>query len=510
MTAVAKLLTGAALSEEIWKSINWKSVEAEVRQLQMRIAKANREGRHGKVKALPWILTHSYSAKLIAVKRVTQNKGAKTPGVDQIVWETAHQKLQAVKSLKRKGYQTLPLRRIYIPKKDGHQRPLSIPSMNCRAALYLLALEPIAENCADQNSYGFRPKRSAADAIGRCFNALASKGSAQYILEADIKSCFDKISHKWMQNNIPMDQAILNKWLAAGYIDKDVLHQTEVGAPQGGIASPTFLNITLSGLEDAVISATSIRNDKVHIGIYADDFIITGKTQEVLEETIKPVVEAFLSERGLELSKEKTKITQIDEGFDFLGVNIRKYKGKLIIKPSKKSIKNFLDNIRKIIKSNPTAKTENLINQLNPKIRGWANYFRTVCAKKTFSYIDACIFRSLWKWTKRRHPNKSSGWLKKKYFWSHGLRNWMFYAKISKGNNPPIYLDLFLMSSVAIVRHVKIRKEATPFDPRFTEYFKQRDCCQNKTKPSAKYAATNLQVAQSKCVKLAGSTDVGL
>jgi hypothetical protein len=229
-----------------------------------------------------------------------------------------------------------------------------------------------------------------ADAIGACYYALSRKGSAQWIFEADIKSCFDKISHDWLRDNIPMDKEILSKWLSAGYIDQGVLHQTELGTPQGGLASPTLLVITLSGLEDTVLKAVSKRKDKAHFSIYADDFIITGASKKVLETKVKPLVESFLHGRGLELSQEKTKITHIDDGFDFLSINVRKYKGKCITKPSKKSVKLFLANIRATIKSNPTAKPENLIHLLNPKIRGWANYFRFNCAKRTFSYVDHC------------------------------------------------------------------------------------------------------------------------
>ena len=478
MTAVAQPLTVASSSICLWNSICWSDVKAEVNRLQMRIAKAVREGRHGKVKALQWLLTHSFNAKLLAVKRVVQNAGGKTPGVDKIIWKTPRQKMQAALTLKRKGYKTKPLRRIYIPKKDGRKlRPLSIPTMGCRAmqALYLLALDPIAEFNADKNSYGFRPKRSCADALGRCFEILARKGSAQWILEADIKSCFDKISHEWLNKNIPMDREILKKWLAAGYIDDGVFHLTEIGTPQGGIASPTLLNLTLSGLEEAVIRATSKRKDKVHVSIYADDFIITGASKEALENKVKPVVEQFLRERGLELSKEKTKITHIDEGFDFLGTNIRKYNGKLIRKPSKESIKTFLRGIREVIKSNPTAKTENLIHLLNPKIRGWTNYHRHVCAKKTFNSIDRGIFEALWRWVRRRHPRKSSGWRKKKYFRSRELRNWVFSAKTSTGEKgAATHVDLFSAGSVPIKRHIKIRAEATPYDPAFREYFEKR------------------------------------
>lgn len=196
MTVAAILATGASSSSASWDSIDWKTVKAEVRRLQIRIAKAISEGRHGKVKALQWILTHSFHAKLLAVRRVTQNRGGKTPGVDKIIWRTSQQKMKAAKSLTRNGYKAQPLRRIYIPKKDGRQRPLSIPTMKCRAmqALHLFALDPIAEFCADENSYGFRPKRSAADAIESCYNALSRKGSAQWVFEADIKSCFDHTS----------------------------------------------------------------------------------------------------------------------------------------------------------------------------------------------------------------------------------------------------------------------------------------------------------------------------
>jgi RNA-directed DNA polymerase len=226
--------------------------------------------------------------------------------------------------------------------------------MLCRAmqALYLLALDPIAETMADKNSYGFRPRRSAADAIDQCFLALSRKYSADYILEADIQSCFDEISHAWLLKNVPMDKEILAKWLQAGYMEKGAVYPTQTGTPQGGIISPTLLVITLAGLEDAVNTVTSNRrgnNDKVHASIYADDFIITGATKEVLAEKVKPAVINFLRERGLSLSKEKTKITSINEGFDFLGMTIRKYKGTLIIKPSKDSVKKFMSEIRAVI-----------------------------------------------------------------------------------------------------------------------------------------------------------------
>lgn len=471
--------SGASITCELnWDTINWYDVEKQVRRLQMRIAKAFREEKYGKAKALQWLLTHSQHAKLLAVKRVVKNQGAKTPGVDKVIWTTPKQKIQAVLSLRRRGYQPLPLRRIYIPKKQkGKMRPLSIPAMKCRAmqALHLLALEPIAEIKADKNAYGFRPLRSAADAICQCFSALAKQGSANYILEADIKSCFDTISRQWLLQNTLMDKEILKKWLEAGYIENDEKFSTTAGTSQGSIISPTLLTITLSGLEKAVHAAISNKKkNKVYLSIYADDFIITGATKEVLEEKVMPAVEKFLLERGLSLSKEKTKITHIKEGFDFLGFNIRKYREKLIITPSKASVKSFLAGIRETIKSNSTAKQENLILQLNPKIRGWTNYFRHVCAKKTFSYVSHNIFQALWRWSKRRHPNKSIGWIKKRYFLSTDTRNWVFATRVKQEDGEITLSKLFEAGLVHIKRHTKIKAVATPYDPAHFEYLSKR------------------------------------
>lgn len=475
MTAMARLLTGAPSTLLTgWETIDWKKAVTHVRMLQMRIAKAFREGKRGRVKSLQRILTNSFYAKVLAVKRVTTNKGAKTPGVDGIIWNTATKKINAALSLKRKGYKTKPLKRIHIPKKqNGRLRPLSIPVMECRAqqALHLLSLEPIAETIADKNSYGFRPLRSTADAIAQCFIALSHKTSAQYILEGDIRACFDNISHRWLEENIPMDRSILRKWLKAGYIEKGKFHATNAGAAQGGIISPTTLIVTLSGLEKVVKAATKPK-DKVNVCIYADDFIITGANEEVLGNKVKPVVEAFLSERGLTLHSEKTKITRIDEGFDFLGMNIRKYNnGKLIVKPAKSSVHRFLADIRGIIKSNKACKTEELIRMLNPKIRGWSNYYKHVCSKKTFSYVDHEIFKAIWSWAVRRHPNKGKRWVQRKYFRSFALRNWIFSAKTKDKHGNTVNVDLVEAQKVTIKRHIKIRADATPYDPTYHEYY---------------------------------------
>src|SRR5580704_14806121 len=369
---VRQLMGAPSTDDTDWKSINWKKVESEVKRLQMRIAKAVEEKRYGKVQALQWMLTHSYTAKILAVKRVTKNRGAKTAGIDGVVWSTSKQKMEAVKTLKRHAYKAQPLRRIYIPKKDGKLRPLGIPTMTDRAqqALHLFALEPIAELTADKNSYGFRPLRSCADAIEQCFNALAKRTSAQWILEADIKACFDNISHPWLLENISMDKKVLKEWISAGFIYKNQWSPTESGTAQGGVASPTCANMALDGLEHFV-KTIARKSNKANFIRYADDFIITGNSKEFLENIVKPAIKIFLAARGLILSDEKTHITHIDEGFDFLGFNIRKYKGKLLIKPSKLKVKVFLTNLREIIKSKKGVATVNMIGILNPKIRGW-------------------------------------------------------------------------------------------------------------------------------------------
>jgi RNA-directed DNA polymerase len=475
MTTAVKPLIGASSKVASWDAIDWRAIKQQVQRLQMRIAKAARERRWGKVQALQWLLTHAFSARLLAVRRVTQNSGRNTAGVDGVVWKTAARKLMAARSLQRRGYRPQPLRRIYIPKKNGKLRPLGIPAMSDRAqqALHLLGLEPVAEMLADPNAYGFRPKRSTADAIGQCFTVLAPKQGAQWILEGDIKACFDRISHPWLIDHIPMDKLILRKWLAAGYMEEGVVYPTEAGTPQGGIASPVLANMALDGLEDVARRAAP-RNQKIHVVKYADDFIITCASKEVLETMVKPAVVAFLKERGLELSDEKTRITHIDDGFDFLGFNVRKYAGKLLIKPSRKVVLSLLEKIRGTIRANIAAKTEDLIRQLNSKLRGWANYYRHVVAKKVFAYVDHHVFQALIAWINRRHPNKSARWKRQRYFRSEGRRNWVFFALTRDGLGKATCLDLFQAASVPITRHIKIQANATPYDPAFTDYFARR------------------------------------
>ena len=460
-----------------WNQIDWSRCNANVKRLQARIVKATQESRWGRVKALQHLLTHSFSGKALAVKRVTENKGKNTAGIDMVTWITPEAKSQAVLSLSRRYYKPKPRRRVYIPKRNGRMRPLGIPSMKDRAmeALHLLALYPIAETKADSNSYGFRPERSTADAIDQCFNTLSKRRSAQWILEGDIKGCFDNINHDWLLTHVPMDKIILQKWLKAGFIDRKKLFPTEAGTPQGGVISPTLANITLDGLEQTLQDKFGYGR-KVNLVRYADDFIITGASKEQLENEVRPLVSQFLAIRGLTLSTEKTKVTHIEEGFDFLGFNLRKYKGKLLITPAKENIKSFLQKIRGIVKGNLMAKQVNLIGMLNPLIRGWANYYQHVVAKKTFNKMDHKIWELLWQWSKRRHSNKTSHWIKEKYFKSMNGRKWVFADKDNERqlNEMPELVVLYQLSDTKIRRHIKIRLGANPFDPRWETYFEER------------------------------------
>lgn len=461
-----------------WHQIDWTKCHASVRRLQARIVKATKEGRWGKVKALQHLLTHSFSGKALAVKRVTENQGRKTPGVDSAIWSTPESKSKAIRSLRQRGYMPQPLRRVYIPKANGKRRPLGIPTMKDRAmqALYLLALEPIAETTADPNSYGFRLERSCADATETCFQFLAKKAAPQWILEADIQGCFDNINHDWMIRNIPTDKRILSKWLKAGFIDRNTFYDTEAGTPQGGIISPVLANLTLDGLEALLKSRFKIKQGKnyfnpmVNLVRYADDFIITGSTKELLENEVKPLVEEFLATRGLVLSPEKTRITHIEEGFDFLGKNVRKYDGKFLIKPSKKNTLRFIENVREIIKGNKTVTQARLINLLNPVITGWVNYHKADVAKETFASVDYEIWKTLWQWAKRRHPNKGVQWIRDKYFVRQGSRGWIFACHEDATGKE----RLIIAKRTPIKRHVKIKSEANPFDPAWEEYFEAR------------------------------------
>jgi RNA-directed DNA polymerase len=325
---------------------------------------------------------------------------------------------------------------------------------------------------SDKRSFGFRKGRSCQDAMEQLFLWLAPGKCAEWVLEGDIKSCFDEISHDWLLEHAPMDKRNLNEFLKAGYVYNKALFPTEQGTPQGGIISPILANFTLNGIDSLMqdnFKRKWIRGEGHSIAItpkvnpvrYADDFVITARTKEIAEEA-KELVRKHIAERGLKLSEEKTVITHISNGFDFLGFNFRKYNGKMLVKPSKKSQQKVKDKIRDAIKNNKNATQDNLIRMLNPIISGWSNYYRAVAAKETFGKIHNTIFLLLWKWARRRHPRKGQRWIKNRYWKTIGNNRWIFMDTET----------LLRMSDKKIIRHIPLKLDMNPYIDH--EYFRKR------------------------------------
>ena len=484
-----------------WTDVNWQKVEENVRKLQCRIAKAVKDIKPRKViKGLMRLLNNSLSARLLAVKKVVNNKGKKTAGVDGMKINSPDKKMDAVKWLKQnnnKSYAAKPLKRVFIPKKQknskkqkisllnllkgmntsNHWRPLGIPTQLDRAmqALHKLSLEPVAETTADLNSYAYRPLRSAKDAIQQVFMVLGYKFSANWILEGDIRGCFDNISHKWVLENIPLCKHILKQWLKSGYTYENHWFESKSGTPQGGIISPVIANMVLDGLETNI---KALKLNKCNFIRFADDFIVTCEDKQDLIEKVLPLIKEFFKERGLTLSDEKTKITHIEDGFDFLGFNVRKYKGKPLIKPSKKGVKNLKYKIKTVFKKLKSSATTELLKTLNPILRGWANYYDSEVSKDTFNLIDNHVWNKSVNYMKYRHNRKRYKHFYKKYFTKSDKHkvDVLFAQKKPNGiDKKPRIVKMFRLGEVKIKRHTKIKSAANIFDKTQEFYFEQRE-----------------------------------
>jgi RNA-directed DNA polymerase len=478
-----------------WHDIDWMRANTEVRELQDRVLEAYKKGEMGEVSHLQMLISQSFAARALAVRRVTSTDGKNTPGVDNTVWDTPSLRMQAVLDLKArmKDYKASPVRRVWISK-DGkpvqkdksNARPLGIPTMFDRAmqALWKMALEPIAEHRGDPHSYGGRSHRSAHDAISAVFQRFSQRYSPLWVLEGDIEKCFDRISHEWILKNIPMDKRILNEFLKAGFFEGGQRWETEAGVPQGGVISPVISNMTLDGLEKVVqeavapLKAVAPRADgryptKVSTIRYADDFVVSGANRQVLEEVVKPAVTSFLAERGLKLSDRKTTISYLWDGFDFLGFNVRLYKDQtrehgsvLLIKPSKKSITRVRDTLANLATSPRITTEAHLIEEMNPVLRGWAGYFRTAVSKKVFSDISHYTWTLTWRWLRRKYPTEGRKALRHRHYKRIKDRNWVFV-----GEREGRTIQLFDIRTVKIVRKTWLDTKKNPFDPADREYF---------------------------------------
>ncbi|RLD53862.1 MAG: group II intron reverse transcriptase/maturase [Bacteroidetes bacterium] len=482
-----------------WHDVNWHKVVNNVRKLQCRIAKAVKLKKPQRViKGLMRLLNKSLSARLLAVKKVVSNKGKNTTGIDGVKLNTPEKKIAAVQWLKNnnnQNYKAKALKRVFIPKKQKNKkrqkislknllrrmnvskdwRPLGIPTLHdrCLQALHKSSLEPFSETTADLNSYAYRPLRSVKDAIQQVFAVTGYKNSATCILEGDITGCFDNISHKWTLENIPLNKHILKEWLKSGYVYENHLFKSESGTPQGGIISPLIANMVLDGLEEKI---KALKLSKCNFVRYADDFIVTGVNEEVLETEIKPLIIDFLSQRGLELSKAKTKITDIDKGFDFLGFNIRKYNGKPLIKPSEKSISNLKYKIKTVFKKLVSTSTVELLETLNPILRGWANNYDSQVSKNIFESIDNYVWQKSVNYMKYRHNRGRSKHFYKKYFTkSNKHKVDVLKAEKKRKGQKTILLKMFRLGEVKITRHIKVRSSANVFDKDDELYFEKRE-----------------------------------
>jgi len=469
-----------------WNAINWKSAHRTVRNLRHRIFRATQEGNLKKVRSLQKLMLKSYSNRLVSVRRVTQvNAGKNTPGVDKLVIKTPAARGKMVDALVNYTlWKAKPARRVYIPKKNNKRRPLGIPVVidRCLQAMVKNALEPAWEAKFEGISYGFRPGRSCHDAIEKIYRLARPNGTKKWILDADIKGAFDNISHEYLLKAIgPVPgRELIKQWLKAGYVEEEMFNATEQGTPQGGVISPLLANIALHGMEEAIgvtYNSKGIISGKRAVVRYADDFVCFCETKEDAEQ-VQSILVDWLKERGLALSEEKTHIVHLTEGFRFLGFDIRHYPApqttrsgwKLLIKPSKESIQKVQEKLKELWAEAQGTNVQAVLRKLNPVIRGWATYFRTVVSKEIFKKLDSWMYHKADSYIKRTHPKKSRDWQHQKYwgrFQLDRLDSWTFGDKQTGG-----YLLKF--DWFPIERHVLVKGTASPDDPNLSDYWKQR------------------------------------
>jgi RNA-directed DNA polymerase len=481
------VMTNGTEGGTVWQTVNWREANREVRNLRQRIFRATQQGDWRRVNSLQKLMLRCRANRLVAVRRVTQtNQGKRTPGVDRVLVKTPAARGKLVDDLATfQPWRAQPTRRVFIPKANGKRRPLGIPTMRDRAlqAMVKNALEPSWEARFEATSYGFRPGRGCHDAVQRLWVLLKGKTRKNWVVDADIKGAFDNIDHEYLLKTIgPVPgRELIRQWLKAGYVDdKGDLYPTDTGTPQGGVISPLLANIALHGMEEVL--GIKYRADRTglqsysHLAVvrYADDFVVACTSKEEAEGVIDRLT-PWLAQRGLTFSEEKTRITTIQDGFDFLGYTIRQFKAPgtkksgtvLLFKPSRKSVKKLCTRLREEWMAQHGHSVAVVVSKLNPIIRGWANYFRNASSSKTFNWLDDWMFRREIRYVKYTHPQKPWKWQRR--YWGRWNRqredNWVF------GNKDR---NLLKFSWFKIQRHILVMGTASPDDPGLQRYWEGR------------------------------------
>lgn len=480
-----------------WCDIDWKRARQRVKNLRQRIYRATENGQWNKVRSLTKLMLRSHSNLLVSVRRVTQeNQGKKTAGLDGQVALTPAQRVHLVREMADHTlWKAQPARRIYIPKAKGKLRPLGIPTIKNRVAQAVVknALEPSWEARFEASSYGFRPGRSCHDAIEHGHSRLRVGKNCpndRWVLDADIHGAYDHISHDFILARLGAipGRELVKQWLKAGYVEAEVFNPTTSGTAQGSVISPLLANIALDGMESLLDHYPKVKAYTIHskgrtwtrrvktkkygFTRYGDDFLVSAATREDIE-AIKPILAEWLSIRGLTLSEEKTSIVPIEQGVNFLGFHIRHFGGRCFTLPQKDKVLRFLKDVRAWLKTHRTVKPEAVISHLNPILRGWGNYYKHSASKRVFSYVDDQVWKALWAWALRRHPNKGKKWVAAKYFLCDST-GWTFKATVKDRRGRAKVITLHKLRRVPIERHVKVKGTVSPDDPRLGQYWHDR------------------------------------